>query len=145
MVGAVVVRKVSKGFYGRYGPTRNFYSLLAPARTHYGQLPETCWGQIALRSHPIATFGAIFAAVPSIAQISLFLNFPPPFPLTAYDGIAGFVTPPWPQTDHYASSCPAIVFATSVTARTIDAWHEWAASSLHNWDWITACLERLSI
>jgi hypothetical protein len=93
MVGAVVVRKVSKGFYGRYGPTRNFYSLLAPARTHYGQLPETCWGQIALRSHPLATFGAIFAAVPSITQISLFLNFPPPFPLTAYDGIACFCHP----------------------------------------------------
>jgi hypothetical protein len=39
MVGEVVVRQVSKRFYAALWPTRNFYSLLAAARTHYGQLP----------------------------------------------------------------------------------------------------------
>jgi hypothetical protein len=55
-VGEVAVRRVSKSFYGRFGPTRNFYSPLAPARTHHGQLPDAPLRQPAriLHTGPIA-------------------------------------------------------------------------------------------
>jgi hypothetical protein len=90
-VGEVVVRKDSKGFYGRFGPTRNFYSLLAATRTHYGRLPMGCWGQIALVTAYPRRLPAISLAVPSVAQNPAFFTFLRRPSSRAYDGS---LTPP---------------------------------------------------
>jgi len=85
-VGEVAVRRASKGFYGRFGPTRIFYSLLAAARTHYGLLRAALLRQIALLSACSRRLPTNSASVPLPAQNSAFFTLLCRPLVMAYDG-----------------------------------------------------------